>query len=125
MRPIVTLSVLAALLSGLAMAANPPAALAAVQDGNWSVLIITEKGDCDRAYRYSVAVSNGKVRYDGDAAVKLSGTVTPSGVVKVSLMLGDKGASGTGRLAASAGAGSWRGTGSNTTCAGRWEAERR
>jgi hypothetical protein len=51
--------------------------------------------------------------------------VTPSGVVKVSLMLGDKGASGTGRLAANAGAGSWRGTGSNTTCAGRWEAERR
>ena len=125
MRPIVTLSVLAALLSGLAMAANPPAVLAAAQDGNWSVLIITEKGDCDRANRYSVAVSNAKVRYDGDAAVKLSGTVTPSGVVKVSLMLGDKGASDIGRLAANAGAGSWRGTGSNGSCAGRWEAERR
>ena len=125
MRPIVTLSVLAALLSGPAMAANPPAALAAVQDGNWSVLIITEKGDCDRAYRYSVAVSNGQVRYDGDAAVKLSGTVTPSGVVRVSLMLGDKGASGTGRLSASSGNGIWRGVGSSTTCAGRWEAERR
>jgi hypothetical protein len=124
-RPIVTLSVLAALLSGLAIAVNPPAALAAVQDGNWSVLIITEKGDCDRAYRYSVAVSNGQVRYAGDAAVKLNGTVTSSGVVKVSLMLGDKGASGSGRLSASSGVGTWRGVGANTSCAGRWEAERR
>ena len=39
--------------------------------------------------------------------------------------LGDQGASGTGRLSASTGAGTWRGIGSSGTCSGRWEAEKR
>lgn len=125
MRPILKLLVLAALLVGLAVAANPPAALAAPQDGNWSVLIITEQGTCDRGYRYSVHVSQGRVSYDGDAAVNLSGTVAPNGLVRVSIKLGDQGASGTGRLSAGSGVGTWRGIGSSGTCAGRWEAERR
>jgi hypothetical protein len=70
---------LAALLLGLALAASPPSARAAVQDGNLSVLIITEKGTCGRGYRYSVNVSNGRVSYQGDAAVNLTGTVAPYG----------------------------------------------
>lgn len=41
MRPVI----FAALLMGLASAGNPRSALAASYDGNWSVLIITEKGD--------------------------------------------------------------------------------
>ena len=28
-------------------------------DGLWSVSIVTEKGDCDRGYRYPVRISNG------------------------------------------------------------------
>ena len=103
---------------GLGIAGEPSAALAAAQDGNWSVLIITEKGSCDRGFRYSVNVSNGRVKYQGDAAVNLTGAVAPNGLIKVSIRVGDQGANGTGRLSASSGVGTWRGAGS-------WEAERR
>ena len=123
MRRIMRPAIFATLLLGLASAGNPRSALAASYDGNWSVLIITEKGDCDAAYRYAVGVANGQVRYTGDAGVNMSGTVTPAGAV--SIRLGDKGANGTGHLSASTGAGRWQGAGSGASCAGRWEAERR
>jgi len=101
-------------------------ARAAAHDGSWSVLVATEKGDCDRGYRYSVNVANGLVRYSGSAAVGLNGTVAPNGAVKVSITSSGQGAaSGTGRLSANAGSGTWRGSGDKGTCSGRWEAERR
>ena len=125
MRRIVILTILAALPLSLAIAGGPQAARAAAQDGNWSVLVITEKGTCDRGYRYNVKVADGRVVYQGDAAVSLNGTVEPNGLVKVSIKGGDKDASGTGHLSANAGAGTWRGGGSAGACAGSWEAERR
>jgi len=125
MRRVLNTVVLTALWLGLAGTGIPDSAFAAAFDGNWSVLIITEKGDCDTAYRYAVGVTNGQIRYLGDAAVNMSGTVTPAGAVKVSIRLGDKGANGTGRLSASTGTGRWKGAGSGTTCSGRWEAEKR
>lgn len=114
-------------LTGLAGTLVPRPAFAVGFDGNWSVLIITEKGTCDRGYRYNVKVANGQVRYQGDTAgVNLSGTVTPAGLVKVSIRVGDQGADGAGKLSTDTGAGTWKGAGANgTTCAGRWEAERR
>jgi len=125
MRRVRNSALLAALLLGLIGAAKPSSALTAPQDGNWSVLIVTEKGNCDRGYRYSVNVSNGRVSYQGEAAVDLSGTVESNGAVKVSIKRGEQGANGTGRLMESAGVGTWRGRGSTGECAGRWEAERR
>lgn len=98
---------------------------AATHDGNWSVLVITEKGACDKGFRYDVAITEGKVRYQGDTAVSFDGTVGPSGAVKVSIRLGEQGAHGTGRLTANSGTGTWRGAGKSGDCAGRWEAERR
>ena len=44
-------------------------------DGAWSVLIVTTKGDCDRAYRYPVKIENGSVGYAGSASFTVSGTV--------------------------------------------------
>jgi len=117
--------IFAALLLGSAAAGAPPAALAADQDGSWSVLIITEKGDCDRAYRYAVKIANGHASYQGDASIDMTGTVAPNGAVKVSIRLGSKGADGSGRLSGQTGAGTWHSVGSNASCAGRWEAERR
>jgi len=125
MRRVMNFVVLSSLLAGAAWVSPPPAAIAAVQDGNWSVLIITEKGDCDRGYRYGLKVSNGRVSYNGDGSVNLAGTVASNGAVNVSIKVGDKGASGTGRLSASSGAGTWHGLGSSGACAGRWEAERK
>jgi hypothetical protein len=97
----------------------------AAHDGNWSVLIVTEQGGCDRGYRYNVSIYNGHVSYQGDASVDLSGTVAPSGIVKVNIKFGDSGANGSGQLSAHSGTGTWHGVGSTGSCAGHWEAERR
>lgn len=115
---------LAGFVLALTMAAGAPAQ-AAPHDGRWSVLVITEKGNCDQAYRYEVAVGDGKVSYAGREQVQFSGTVATSGAVKVNIRLGEQGATGSGQLSGSNGAGTWQGTGSNGSCAGRWEAERR
>jgi hypothetical protein len=125
MRVVAKLAIFVALLIGAAFAGPPPAVAAAALDGTWSVLIITEKGECDRGYRYEVKVANGHVSYAGDASLDMNGTVTPAGLVKVSIRLGSKGADGVGHLSGQSGTGTWHGAGGNSTCAGRWEAERR
>lgn len=102
-----------------------PGAWAATHDGNWTVLVITEKGACDKGFRYNVAVANGHVRYRCDTSVSFNGTVEPSGAVKVSIRVGEQGANGTGHLTADSGSGTWRSAGKSSDCAGRWEAERR
>jgi hypothetical protein len=125
MRSVMNSVIFSAWLAGAAFAVPSTAAFAAAQDGNWSVLIITEKGECDPAYRYAVKVANRQVSYAGDASLDMAGTIAPNGAVKVSIRLGDKGANGTDRLSGQTGAGTWHGAGANTTCAGRWEAEKR
>jgi hypothetical protein len=123
MPSVLHLSVFAALLLGLASPLSP--ARATAHDGNWSVVVITEKGGCDRAYRYSVRVADGRVRYSGDTSVDLNGTVAANGAVKVSIRFGGQGAVGAGRLSGNTGAGTWRGNGASGVCSGRWEAEKR
>ncbi len=124
MRHAVKAAVFAAFLLALT-GAKSPALAAAPHDGNWSVLIVTEKGDCDRAYRYPLAVADGQVRYTGESGANVSGTVSAAGAVKVAIRLGDKGANGSGRLSGTSGAGTWQGAGGGANCSGRWEAEKR
>jgi hypothetical protein len=52
-------------------------------DGTWSVLIVTEQGKCDRAYRYPVRIQNGSVGYAGEASFNVSGSVGSGGAVTV------------------------------------------
>jgi hypothetical protein len=92
-------------------------------DGSWSVLIITESGACDRAYRYGVQISNGYV-LGGDGSANLQGHVANNGAVRVSVSAGDQRATGSGRLSRDRGSGEWRGQGPTGTCSGRWMAER-
>ena len=96
----------------LIFAAVAPAR-AAPHDEQWSVVIITEKGNCDQAYRYEVAVDDGKLSYAGREQVSLSGTVAGNGAVKVSIRLGEQGATGSGKLSGASGSGTWQGTGNN------------
>ena len=97
---------------------------AAPFDGTWSVLIITQKGDCDAAYRYEIAVDGGRVSYP-DGGFSVSGPVSGSGGVNVSIKRGDQGANASGRLSGSRGSGTWSGKSSTTACSGRWEASKR
>src|ERR1700688_4743941 len=98
-----------------------PAAATANYDGLWSVVITTQKGTCDRAYRYPVRISNGAVQNDGPSLINVSGKVCGNSSVTVLVSAGDKSATGTGTLSGKAGGGRCSGG----ECAGTWEAERR
>lgn len=129
------LPVLLVLATTLAVAAKTPhkkkplpqprAAPAMNFDGRWSVVIITDQGACDRAYRYGVRISGGRIYYDGDSAAQINGQVDAAGNVVVSLHYGGAGANGSGHLTESDGDGTWHGASSSASCSGRWEAERR
>jgi hypothetical protein len=88
-------------------------------------VIITDSGSCDRAYRYRVRISGGRLYYDGDSAAVINGQVDASGNVAVSLRYGQSTANGSGHLSGSDGEGRWQGASSSSSCSGRWEAERR
>jgi hypothetical protein len=90
-------------------------------DGVWSVLVHTEKGDCDPGYRYPIRISNGHLANAGDAAFTITGAVAPNGAITVTVSAAGKSASGSGRLAGTEGGGSWTGG----SCSGSWSAERR
>src|ERR1700751_4005857 len=131
----ILLSLLLVLLTTFAVAAKtphakkaepkPPAAPAVSFDGRWSVVIITDQGACDRAYRYGVRIAGGRIFYDGGSAAVINGQVDGAGNVVVSLRYGGAGANGSGHLTESGGEGNWRGASSSASCSGRWEAERR
>jgi hypothetical protein len=92
-------------------------------DGTWSVLIVTQKGTCDRAYRYPVRISNGSVGYAGEASFNVSGRVGDNGAVTVTVSRGSQSATGAGHLSAAGGSGRW--TAGSGECSGTWTAERR
>jgi len=114
-------SALAAASFATVLCAAAPTAATPTYDGLWSVVIVTEKGDCDRAYRYPIRISNGALANAGDTAFNISGKVGGNGAITVKVSHGDKSASGSGRLSRTDGAGSWTGG----ACAGSWSAERR
>jgi hypothetical protein len=93
-------------------------------DGNWSVLIVTQNGNCDRAYRYGVSIRSGGVYYDG-GVVNFTGRVQANGNVTVRVTSGSAFANGTGRLGRREGQGHWSGQSSGSRCSGYWTAERR
>jgi hypothetical protein len=117
-QPIIGLALLAAATAGSAWAKSP-------YDGSWSVLVITESGGCDQAYRYAVRIEDGQLRPGGEASVQLAGRVNGGGLVQVKIGRGDQSASATGRLSQTGGSGSWKGKSKQQQCHGRWEAERR
>jgi hypothetical protein len=121
--------ILFAFAAGLALAAATFAPLRAAArtsfDGNWSVVIVTDRGQCDRAYRYGVTIRNGSVLYEGGAAVNVAGRVSGNGQVNVRLWAGSQSATGNGRLSRNYGTGRWSGVSSSGSCSGTWSAERR
>jgi hypothetical protein len=90
-------------------------------DGVWSVLVVTDKGTCDRGYRYPVRIANGQLVNAGQDPFTITGKVAPTGAITVTVAAGSKSATGTGRLAGDMGGGNWTGG----ECSGTWTAERR
>jgi hypothetical protein len=92
-------------------------------DGKWSVLIVTEAGTCDRAYRYPLIIENGNVLYGGKNSFNVSGQVQANGAVTVRVTQGNQGADGIGKLSGKYGRGTWEAPAGG--CSGRWEADKR
>jgi hypothetical protein len=116
------LAVCALVAASATLAASATSNAAAPRyDGMWSVSIVTEKGDCDRGYRYPIRISNGVLANGGSDPFTITGNVTPSGAIVVNVSAGTKNAIGSGRLAGDSGAGNWQGG----SCSGTWSAERR
>jgi hypothetical protein len=112
-----------AVLAATAVPASAPATAKSNFDGQWSVLIVTQKGTCDRAYRYPVKIDNGSVGYAGTASFTVSGKVGDNGAVTVLVARGNQSAKGQGRLSGRDGSGVW--TAGSGDCSGTWTAERR
>jgi hypothetical protein len=93
-------------------------------DGTWSVEVVTEQGACDRAYRYSVIVQNGRARYGGPERFDISGQVQSNGAVAASISRGQDRANVRGRLSGNRGSGTWS-TSGGRSCSGNWNAEKR
>src|SRR5215203_3291721 len=119
-RPATAFAALAILASSIVPAAPAPIAAKPNFDGNWSVLIVTEKGTCDRAYRYPVKIENGAVGYAGSASFTVSGKVGDNGAVTVLVARGSTSAKGQGRLSGTDGSGLW--TAGSGECSGTWTA---
>jgi hypothetical protein len=118
------LAMLAALALGSLLWGAPPAKARSSFDGNWSVLIVTDAGSCDRAYRYALQIANGRITYP-DQTINVTGHVDGNGHVYVRVSAGGQYASGSGGLYGNSGAGRWSGRGSTSSCSGHWEADRR
>ena len=113
----------AALLACASLAASDAIA-ATPYDGYWSVVIMTQRGACEPAYRSAVNISNGVVSGGGGMA-SVYGRVGQNGAVSVVVTSGVQSAHGNGRLGRSSGSGVWAGQGSAGRCSGRWTAYRR
>jgi hypothetical protein len=109
---------------GMAGASLPSNAAprASAFDGQWSVVIYTLQGDCNRALRYSLRIVNGRVQPE-EQNYRAAGAVAPNGSVRVVVAEGGRSANGSGRLVGNSGRGWWRtDTGE---CSGQWTAARR
>jgi len=124
-RPVVKTKVVAAAPAPVRVAVPAPARGTATFDGSWSVLIVTETGACDPAYRYGFKITNGAVTSDSaGGGATMEGRVAPNGSVRVNVTAGGQSAAAEGTMAANVGTGTWQGQGSAGACAGTWLAQR-
>jgi hypothetical protein len=117
-----TVLVLGAALAGALLAA-PASALAGSRfDGQWNIVFVTQRGNCDPSYNFTVDVRNGNISHPN--ILTFRGHVAPSGAARASVRVGEKSASGSGTLSATVGHGAWSGRSGAARCAGTWTAQR-
>jgi hypothetical protein len=114
---------LAALAAGLSMPISASAyAEPGTHNGRWSVELVTESGLCNARYSYALAIRAGQVQLvSGTTGARVSGHVGADGIVGLSVSNGTASGTGTGRLQAGTGAGTWK---VSSLCSGRWTARR-
>jgi hypothetical protein len=100
--------------------AVPTANAAGKFDGTWSAILHTTSGPCPETARGTVQVANGIVRIEGMSEQAVSGRVSPTGSVTVTISTGGNYGVGTGRLRGQSGGGRWRAQFQNSPCSGTW-----
>ena len=106
----------------MALAPSAAAYATSTYDGPWSLEFVTQRGPCDPTYEFSVNIHDGVVTHPN--LVTFRGHVSRSGAVQASVTVHEKFASGSGRLTASSGRGTWSGRSDGARCAGYWTAQR-
>ena len=111
-----------AALLGLAvtwsLAVASPAISASAFDGSWNLVFVTQQGACDPSYDFVVNISDGIVTHPN--LVRFRGRVARNGAVRASMTVGEKYASGSGRLTDVSGRGLWSDRAGAARCAGYW-----
>jgi hypothetical protein len=121
-RRILLATAVAALIGASPGAYARPAAMAGAYDGTWNVVFFTQAGNCSATNSVPFAVSGRRVSSAGGG--KVTGGISRSGVVAVSISVGASHASGSGRLIGNSGAGRWSGIITGDRCSGSWQATR-
>jgi hypothetical protein len=114
----------AAVVAALAVpnVADARMARAGAYDGTWNVVFATQAGNCSSTNSVPFMVAGTKVSSAGGG--KVTGGISPAGVVSVNIQVGASHASGKGRLAGNSGSGRWSGIITGDTCSGSWQATR-
>jgi hypothetical protein len=97
-------------------------------DGIWSILVVTQQGKCDKAYKYVVRMDNGEVKNQGK--FEITGSISANGRINGTIIRRNSKNPNAptrvvfaGVVAANSGSGTWTGT-SNGGCSGYWDANR-
>jgi hypothetical protein len=104
-------------LAGSQLGAQSPAFAGSRFDEQWNLVFVTQRGDCDPSYNFTVDVVHPNI-------LTFRGHVASSGAVHASVRVGQKYASGSGTIAGGIGRGIWSGRSGKSRCAGTWAAQR-
>lgn len=96
--------------------------LAASHDGIYAVRIVTERGACEKAYFWTIAISGGRVQSAGDTPMEATGEINRNGVVNFAFRGFNEVAHVSGRVKGRKGSGTWNSP--TLSCAGTWLAIR-
>jgi hypothetical protein len=89
-------------------------------DGTYSVEVVTERGTCDKDYRWAIAVADGRVASAGGPDA--SGHISLDGLVTLVFQIYKDYANVSGRISGTLGQGTW--SSPTLRCTGYWRAER-
>jgi hypothetical protein len=103
-------------------ALSPAATAGTAYDGSWNLTFVTQRGSCDPTYEFTVNITEGIVTHPN--LLKFRSYVANSGAARASVTVGEKYASGSGRLNHASGRGTWSGRSGTARCAGYWIAQR-
>lgn len=113
------LALAATLFAALAPAVTPSIAGSPGKfDGNWSVSVVTEKGDCD-AYTWTIVVSDNQLRRIESAFISASGAIDARGQARFQVA---SVVTASGQMNTATGRGHWEAP--SKSCSGRWQAAR-